>query len=143
MSDDGSQVLFRVSGHGFFTAAMPPQGAVLPEWFLKLAEGLARRHLTPEGNLKDVSLEDFQAAAAAVPKKPAPGEETAVQWTNWLLDSATSRPLSPFEQQTFEEYLRSLKEQGSPAAARELLRYRPQDHEAAARAKLLVPALPK
>ncbi len=143
VSDDGSQVLFRVSGHGFFSAAMPPKGAVLPEWFLKLAEGLARRHLTPEGNLKDVSLEDFQAAAAAVPKKSAPGEETAVQWTGWLLDSATSRPLSPFEHQTFDEYLRSLKEQGSPAAARELLRYRPQDREAAARAKLLVPALPK
>ena len=143
VSDDGSNVLFRVSGHGFFSADMPPKSAVLPEWFLQLAEGLARRHLTPDGNLKAVSLEDYEAAVASIPKKPAKGEETAVSWARWLLATAASRPLSPLEQQPFEEYLTSLKQQGSPAAARELLRYRPKDREAVERAKLLIPALPK
>ena len=143
VSDDGGSVLFRVSGHGFFSAAMPPKGAALPEWFLKLAEGLARLRLTPGGNIDEVPLEDYEAAVAAIPQKPAKGEESAVTWARWLLATASSRPLTPFERQPFEEYLRSLKEQGSPAAARELLRYRPQDREAVERAKLLVPSAPK
>lgn len=143
VSDDGANVLFRVSGHGFFTAAMPPQGVQLPGWFLTLAEGIARRHLSADGNLQDVSLEDYEAAVSAVPKKPAPGEEIAFKWARWLLTSAVTRPLSPFETQTFDDYLKSLKAQGSPAAARELLRYRPKDKDAAERAKLLVPSLPK
>jgi serine/threonine protein kinase/WD40 repeat protein len=143
VSDDGSSVLFRVAGHGFFSAAMPPKGTTLPEWFLKLAEGLARLHLNPAGNMEDVSLEDYEAAVAAIPKTPAKGEETAVTWARWLLATATTRPLSPFERQSFDDYLASLKQQGSPAAARELLRFRPKDRDAAERAKLLVPALPK
>ena len=143
VSDDGRTVLFRVSGHGFFSAAMPPKSAALPEWFLRLAEGLARLHLTPEGNMQEVSLDDYEAAVAELPKKPAKGEETALSWAKWLLAAAATRPLSPLENQPFDEYLRTLKEQGSPAAARELLRYRPRDKDAAERARLLVPALPK
>ena len=143
VSDDGSSVLFRVSGHGFFSAAMPPSHALLPEWFLRLAEGIARRHLSPDGNLKDVTLEDYDTAVAAVPKKPAPGEEIAFKWAQWLLAPPATRPLSPFETQPFGDYLKSLTAQGSPAAARELLRYRPKDKDAATRAKLLVPSLPK
>ena len=143
VSDDGSSVLFRVAGHGFFSAAMPPKGTTLPEWFLKLAEGLARLHLNPSGNIEAVSLDDYEAAVAAVPKTPAKGEETAVTWARWLLATASTRPLSPFERQSFDDYLASLKQQGSPAAARELLRFRPKDRDAAERAKLLVPALPK
>ena len=143
VSDDGSSVLFRVSGHGFFSAAMPPKGVVLPEWFLKFAEGLARLRLSPGGNLEEVPLDDFEASVAAIPKTPGKGEDTAVTWARWLLSSAATRPLSPFERQTVDDYLRSLKEQGSPAAARELIRYRPKDRDAVERAKLLVPALPK
>jgi serine/threonine protein kinase/WD40 repeat protein len=143
VSDDGNSVLFRVAGHGFFSAVMPPKGTALPEWFLNLAEGLARLRLGPSGNIKEVSFEDYEAAVAAVPKKPAKGEEMAMNWARWLLATATTRPLSPLEKQSFDGYLQSLKEQGSPAAARELLRYRPKDRDAAERAKLLVPALPK
>ena len=143
VSDDGASVLFRVSGHGFFSAAMPPKGTPLPEWFLKLAEGLARLRLTHSGNLEDLSLEDYEAAVAGIPKTAAKGEETAVTWARWLLATAATRPLSPFERQSFDDYLASLKQQGSPAAARELLRFRPKDRDAADRAKLLVPALPK
>lgn len=143
VSDDGASVLFRVSGHGFFSAPMPPKSVTLPGWFLNLAEGLARLHLTPTGNIKEVSLEDYEAAVAAIPKKPAPGEETAVNWARWLLATASTRPISPLEKQSFDDYLASLKDQGSPAAARELLRYRPKDRDASDRAKLLVPTLPK
>ncbi len=143
VSDDGASVLFRVSGHGFFKADMPPRGAVLPEWFLRLAEGLARLRLTPTGNIEEVPLDDYEAAVAAIPKTPAKGEETAHTWARWLLAPAPTRPLSPFEKQSFDDYLASLKSQGSPAAARELLRFRPQDKDAATRAKLLIPTPPK
>ena len=122
---------------------MPPKGTALPEWFLKFAEGLARRHLTPAGTIEDVSLDDYETAVAAIPKTPAKGQETAVTWARWLLATTTTRPLSPFERQSFDDYLASLKQQGSPAAARELIRFRPKDRDAAERAKLLVPALPK
>ncbi|WP_395751253.1 protein kinase domain-containing protein [Prosthecobacter sp.] len=143
VSDDGRSVLFRVSGHGFFSADMPPQNVSLPEWFLRLAEGLARRHLTAEGNIKDVSLEDYESAVASIPKKPAKGEETALSWATWLLAPPSTRPISPLQKLPFEDYLKSLKDNGSPAAARELLRYRPKDKDAADRSKLLVPSLPK
>ncbi|MCB1279501.1 serine/threonine-protein kinase [Prosthecobacter sp.] len=143
VSEDGQSVLFRVSGHGFFSAPMPPRGAPLPEWFLKFSEGLARRHLTDDGRIEELSQENYEAAVAAIPQKPAPEEETAVRWARWLLAAAATRPLSPVEDKPFDEYLRSLRDQGSPAAARELLRYRPKDQEAAERAAQLKPSLPK
>ncbi len=134
VSDDGRSILFRVSGHGFFSAPMPPQATTLPEWFLRFAEGLARRRLTLDGRTEMLTLEDYGASVAAIPKTPGKGDETAVRWAHWILAAAATRPLSPLENQPFEEYLRSLKEHRSPAAALELLRYRPKDKEAAAQA---------
>lgn len=143
VSDDGKTLLFRVSGHGFFSLPMPPKGTRLPEWFLKFAEGMARHRLTPDGHMETLGVDDFEAAVAAIPKKPAKADETAVRWARWLLAAAATRPLSPLEDKPFDEYLRSLKEQGSPAAAREYLRYRPKDEDAAERAAKLLPSPPK
>jgi len=140
VSDDAQSILFRVSGHGFFSAPMPPKDTVLPEWFLKFAEGLARRHLTANGRVEEVSLDDYEATIAAIPKTAAAGEETAFRWAKWLLAPTATRPLSPVDEQPFEDYLLALKKEGSPAAARELLRYRPNDKEAVERAKSLAPA---
>jgi WD40 repeat protein len=143
VSEDGKSVLFRVSGHGFFSATMPPLNTTLPEWFLKLAEGLARRRITDTGRTEVLSIEDFETAVAAIPNKPAKEEETAARWAHWLLAAAATRPLSPLEDRPFDEYLRALKNNGSPAAARELLRYRPADKEAAELARKLVPSAPE
>lgn len=143
VSEDGKELLFRVSGHGFFSVPMPPKGARLPEWFLHFAEAMARRRLTPDGRMENLTADDFEAAVAAIPKKPAKDEATAVQWARWLLAAAATRPLCPQEDKPFDEYLRSLKAQGSPAAAREYLRYRPNDTEAAERAEKLIPVPPK
>lgn len=142
VSEDGKTLLFRASG-GFFSVPMPPKNTVLPEWFLKLAEGLARRHLAADGRMETLTLEDFEDATAAVPKKAAKGEETAMLWARWLLEPAAKRPLSPYEDKPFDEYLRSLKEQGSPAAAAEYVRYHPNDREAAERAAKLMPTMPE
>lgn len=142
-SDDGKSLLFRVSQHGFFSVPMPPKNTVLPEWFLKFSEALARRRLTADGRMETLSVEDFEAARASIPAKPAKGEETAAQWARWLLAAAATRPLSPLEDKPFDEYLRSLKAQGSPAAAREYLRFRPEDKDAAERSAKLVPAAPE
>jgi hypothetical protein len=87
--------------------------------------------------------EDFEAAVAAIPKTAGPGEETAFRWAKWLLAPAATRPLSPLEDQPFAAYLSSLKEEGSPAAARELLRYRPKDRDAVEKAKQFKPSPPK
>ncbi|MCX6838114.1 MAG: protein kinase [Verrucomicrobia bacterium] len=143
VSDDGKSLLFRVSEHGFFTVPMPPKDTRLPEWFLQLAEGLGRRHLTEEGRLESLTLEDFEQRAAAIPKTPAPGEEVATLWAKWMLAPSATRPLSPFDEQPFNEYLLSLKDNGTPAAAREFLRYRPTDRDAINRAAKFVPAPPK
>lgn len=141
VSDDAKTLLFRVSEHAFFSLPMPPKDTRLPEWFLQFAEGLGRRRLTPDGRLESLTLEDFQQRAAAIPKTPAPGEEIAVLWAKWLLTPSATRPLSPFDEQPFDAYLLSLKDQGSPAAAREYLRYRPKDRDMIDRAAKFV--LPK
>lgn len=141
VSDDSRTLLFRVSEHAFFSIPMPPKDTRLPEWFLQFAEGLGRRHLTPDGRLESLTLEDFTQRAAAIPKTPAPGEEIAVLWAKWLLTPSSTRPLSPFDDQPFDAYLLFLKDQGSPAAAREYLRYRPKDRDMINRAAKFV--LPK
>jgi hypothetical protein len=143
VSDDAKSLLYRVSEHAFFSHPMPPKGVKLPEWFLQFAEGLARRHLTADGRLEDLTLEDFEQRVAAVPKTPAPGEEIPMLWAQWLLTPPATRPLSPMDDMLFDQYVISLKEQGSPAAAREYLRYRPGDQEARDRAAKFVPAAPK
>ncbi len=139
VSDDGRTLLFRVSGFGFFSVPMPPKDTILPEWFLQFAEGLARRRLTIEGRAETLTHEDFEKAVAAVPRNPSKQEQTAVQWAHWLLAEAATRPLSPQEDKPFDEYLRSLKAQGSPAAAREYLRFRPKDQDMIARARKSIP----
>jgi serine/threonine protein kinase/WD40 repeat protein len=141
VSDDAKTLLFRVSEHAFFSLPMPPQDTRLPEWFLQFAEGLARRHLTADGRLESLTFEDFAQRAAAIPKAPAPGEEIAFLWARWLMTPSATRPLSPFDEQPFDAYLLSLKDQGSPAAAREYLRYCPKDRDMIDRAAKFV--LPK
>ncbi|MCB1279239.1 hypothetical protein, partial [Prosthecobacter sp.] len=143
VSDDDSKVVFRISEHAFFSRPMPPKNTLLPEWFLQFAEALARRRITEDGRIDVLSPADFAAAVAAIPAEPGQGEETAVRWARWLTTPPATRPLSPFDDQTFPEYLASLKEQGSPAAAREYLRFRPNDATARERAAKFVPAPPK
>lgn len=143
VSEDTKSVVFRVSEHAFFSAPMPPKDTVLPEWFLQFAEALARRRITEDGRIESLSPADFATAAAAIPTEPGPGEEIAVRWARWLTTPPDTRPLSPFDDQSFPDYLASLKEQGSPAAAREYLRFRPNDRTALERAAKFVPAPPK
>jgi len=142
VSDDEKTVLFRVAEHAFFSTPMPPKGTHLPEWFLRFAEALAGRRLAEDGRLETLSLDDLATAAAAIPDTPTKDEETAARWARWLITPPSTRPLSPFDDQSFPDYLASLKEQGSPAAAREYLRYRPNDRTAQDRAKKFVPTAP-
>jgi len=127
VSDDGKTLLFRVSGLGFFSVPMPPHGSELPEWFLQLAEGLARRRLTPDGRTENLTREDFEKAVAAIPEKALKEKGTAARWARWLLSIAKERALSPMEDEPFDEYLRSLKGRGVSAALSEYRRYRPQE----------------
>ena len=143
VSEDEKSVLFRVSEHAFFSAPLPPKGTILPEWFLQFAEALAGRRITEDGRIESVSLDEFATAAAAIPTHPAKEEETAVRWARWLTTPPDTRPLSPFDDQSFPDYLATLKEQGSAAAAREYLRFRPNDQTARERAAKFVPAPPK
>lgn len=143
VSDDGKTLLFRVAEHGFFSIPMPPKGTRLPEWFLQFAESLARHRLAEDGRMETLNSEAFEAALAQIPAKPNKDEAVPTQWARWLLAVAASRPLSPMEDKPFDEYLRGLKAQGSPAAAKEYLRFQPNDDEATTRAAKLVPALPE
>lgn len=127
ISDDGLSIQYRTSGSGWFSLPMPAEKAHLPDWFLNLAEALARQRLSNEGKTEALTLGDFQRLAAQVPAD-APGmEQTAVRWARWLLANPDERPLHPLDDQPFPAYLKALHDQKSPAAEREIQRYRPQE----------------
>ncbi|MDZ4289353.1 MAG: WD40 repeat domain-containing protein, partial [Prosthecobacter sp.] len=130
VAPDGAQLIYRAAGEGWFALPMPPQSVFLPDWFLDLAEALARRRLSTEGKAETLTLADFQRISRQVPKVVAETELTAARWAQWLLADPEQRPLSPLETDPFATYLESLLQTTTPAAAAEVLRYRPHDPEA-------------
>ena len=126
LAEAGKQLIFRVAKEGWFSLPMPPESMQLPLWFLDLAEGIARRRLTSEGKTQSLTLEDQQRAADAIPKNAVGAEATALRWARWLLTTPDQRPLSPQDDQNFEDYMESLKMNPSPAAAAEVQRLRPR-----------------
>ncbi|MEQ2006151.1 MAG: hypothetical protein ABMA26_05075, partial [Limisphaerales bacterium] len=109
---------------------MKPEVKVHKEVIINSESLETRVAVSEDGRLESLTLEDFEKRAATIPKTPVPGEEVAVLWAKWMLAPSATRPLSPYDDQPFDVYIRSLKDQGSPAAAREYLRYRPKDPDA-------------
>ncbi|HYF37484.1 MAG TPA: hypothetical protein VD994_19440, partial [Prosthecobacter sp.] len=127
---DGERLIYRAAGKGWFALPMPPRAAYLPEWFLSLAEGLARRRLSPEGKEETLTLTEFQTIRRRIPTVIAEQEVTAARWAQWLLADPEERPLSPLEEEPFAQYLKTLRQEATPFAAAEVLRYQPHDPEA-------------
>jgi len=121
ISEDGTHLFYRVPKSGWFSLPMPPLATHLPDWFLSLAESLARRRLSSEGKTVSLSLADLKLAVAAVPKHSREEDALALRWTRWLLADPYQRALSPIEGESFGDYLKSL--QNEPAAAGEALRF--------------------
>ncbi len=130
VSDDGTQIRYRMDGQGWYSLPMPPEQVQIPEWFLNLAEALARSHLDEDGKTHRLSLEDLQKARAAVPTRPGAADLIAAKWASWLLADPERRPLTPVDGEPFDDYLKSLLDQKSLYAAEEVLRFRPHQPEA-------------
>ncbi len=120
---DGRQFLYRLPSAGWFSLPMPPPSGHLPDWFLNLAEALARRRLTSEARTESLTLDDLQKAIAAVPEKPLPEELSAHRWARWLITSPEQRPLHPEDAQSLTDYLQELRKSSAAGAAEELQRY--------------------
>lgn len=127
ISDDAKRFIYRLPQQGWFSLPMPPKSARLPDWFLDLAEAIARRRLTSEAQTETLTLDHLKKAIAAVPEKPSPEDALAHRWARWLLASPSQRSLSPQDDEFLPAYLESLKAQASPAATEELEQFRLQD----------------
>lgn len=127
VSADGRDIQFQIIGEGWFSLPLPPSASDLPPWFIHLAEALARQHLTDEGKLVPISLDEFHDAIAEIPSNPKPSEKTAHQWATWLIQSTKDRQLSPSQSESLDDYLENLIEQKDTWAAKEVLRLRPRD----------------
>lgn len=122
LAEEGRRLVYRVAKEGWFSLPMPPESARLPEWFLDLAESLARRRLTSEGKTESLTLDDLKKAVAAVPKQAGEDDALALRWAQWLMAAPEKRPLSPQEDEMFEDYLKALPK--NTAASAEVLRFR-------------------
>jgi len=120
----GDKMVYLMQDQGWFSLPMPQiPNAPLPDWFLSLAEALARRHLSEEGKAQTLSLAEARNALAQVPKTASSEDATALRWARWLLSNPENRPLSPQEEETFEEYISSLSKKKEPSAQIEAQRY--------------------
>jgi WD40 repeat protein len=123
VTDDGARLLYRAEGEGWFSMPMPPRAVFAPEWFLDLAEGLARRKLSPDGKVEPLSLQDFRERVRQIPVVVTETERAAARWAAWLLADPQTRPLSPLEDESFAEYVSTLRRTETPHAAAEASRY--------------------
>ncbi len=124
LSADGRRLLYRLPDQGWFSLPMPPvPQRPLPDWFLDLAEAMARLRLTSEGRLQALDLDAWQRAVNAVPTEPDEAEPAAWRWAQWLLAPAAKRPLAPEDEESLADYLRSLEKGASPQAEEELRRF--------------------
>lgn len=124
ISADGKKLVYRMEGQGWFSLPMPEVPGPLPDWFLDMAEALARRRLTEEGKAQILGLTQVRNALSQVPQD-AEGQATpAQQWARWLQADPSERPLSPQEDEPFSDYLTSLAEKKDPTAHEEALRFR-------------------
>lgn len=126
ISADGHSIQYRNTRDGWFSLPMPAENVHLPDWFLNLAEALARQRLSNEGKTEALTLEDFIRIAAQVPANVPSTEQAAVRWARWLLANPDDRSLHPLDDQPFAAYLKALQDQKSAAAEHEIQRYRPQ-----------------
>ena len=120
---DGQSVLFRLAKLGWFTLPMPSQHAVVPEWFLHLAETLAGRRRTADRRSEELTLSDREAAIAAIPAHPSESDAIAARVSRWLLADPAARALSPDLNETLPEYIEYLEKKASPSATQELKRF--------------------
>ena len=123
VADDGKTVLFRLKNAGWFSMPMPAQDATLPEWFLQFSEALAGNQIGAQGRLDALDLAAFERAAAAVPAKPAAGEEQAHRIASWLLSDPAKRTLTPEMDETRPDYLQYLRSRKGEEARAELKRF--------------------
>jgi eukaryotic-like serine/threonine-protein kinase len=123
LSGDARRYVYHLPEAGWFSMPMPPEGGRIPEWFLDLAEALARRRLNSEAQTESLTLDDLKKAVAAVPEHPAPEEAQAHRWARWLLAQPHERPLTPEDNEPLAQYLQSLEKKVSPAAALELQKF--------------------
>lgn len=90
VADHDTQILYQ-NAEGWFSLPMPPPPTVLPTWFLDLAESLARRRLSPEGKIENLTLTEERAAIARIPTRIRDSEKTAQRWASWLLADPEGR----------------------------------------------------
>ena len=124
ISNDSQKMIFRVENQGWFSLLMPEIPERLPEWFLDLAEALARHRLSEDGKVQTISLGQARTALAQIPKKASSEDATALRWTRWLLSEPEKRALSPQEDELFTDYVQALSNKKDPNAQAEVLRYR-------------------
>lgn len=129
ISKDGASYVYRLPEAGWFSLPMPPEGVHLPDWFLNLAEALARRRLNSEAQTESLGVEDLRKAISAVPRIPEPEDILAHRWAQWLLAKPGTRALTPADNEPLEKYLESLEKNTSPAAAMELQRLKMETAE--------------
>lgn len=125
ISADSREIVYLMQDQGWFALPMPivPQSP-LPDWFLDLAEALARRRLTETGKAQNVSLMEARNALAHVPKAAPEDSDIAFRWARWLLSAPNERPLCPQADEPFADYLTKLSKMKEPSAQAEAVRYR-------------------
>lgn len=120
----GGRLVFHLQSQGWFSLPMPELNpSRLPGWFLDLAEAQARRRLSEDGKVQTLNLADARNVMARIPKKD-PAHQEALRWAAWLTSPPRVRPLSPQEDEPFEDYLAALLARKDPEAAYEIRRYR-------------------
>ena len=125
ISADSQELVYLMQDQGWFSLPMPlVPTSPLPDWFLSLAEALARRRLTEAGKAQNVSLMEARNALAQVPKAAPDDSDIAYRWARWLLSDPEQRSLCPQEDEPFSEYVGGLGKKKDPSAQAEAMRYR-------------------
>lgn len=85
----------QASGEVQIWSLPPASGSVLPECFLRFAEGFGRWRLTSKNVLQVVAYESFDAARQEVLALPDDESDPQVAWMKWLASDPDKRPQRP------------------------------------------------
>lgn len=136
IAEAGRMVCYERKGGGWFLFPIPDRSGRQPEWFLQVAEALARRRLNDNSSTETLSYSAVSKAITAIPCESSSVDDLAVrQLSRWLVADPSHRPLWPDDEGIFDDYLRELITTQEAAALREVLRFDPLNAKAVAAGK--------
>ncbi len=123
---DGSRLITALPADWLHIWEMAPAMPVPPAWLPMLAEAVAGRRVSPQGELAAITADEFWRVREQLAARRGT-DDPYHRWAEWFLDDRATRLASPWGARPLPATIEKLRSQETPANLERVLRYQPDD----------------